>query len=84
MNPAAILFFALVLPPFVNQLAPAIPQFAMLGGVALFLDGLVLVSYGATATLLGKRLERLGSSTAVIRIAGGLRLVGAIVLFMAI
>ena len=81
-NPAAILFFAMLLPLFVSESAPALPQFAALGIVALLLDGLVLCAYGGATIALGHRLGAAGGFST--RCAGALRLGAAALLATAI
>lgn len=79
-NPAAILFFALLLPMFVHESSPVFPQFAALGAVALSLDGLVLLLYSAASLQAGRYVICGRSGSAAARVAGALRMAGAAVL----
>lgn len=79
-NPSAILFFALLLPLFIQEGSSALPQFAALGTVALIMDGLFLGAYIIASAAISKLLEHRRSIGSAHRVAGMLRIIAAFVL----
>jgi threonine/homoserine/homoserine lactone efflux protein len=55
-NPKALLYFAAILPQFLNPTQPILPQILIMGGTTLFID---LLAYSLYA-LLGDHLTRGG------------------------
>ena len=74
-NPKAVVFFAALFPQFIRPELPFVTQFFILSATYLVIDGLFLVSYGAGADYLARRLR--GKATAVLDRLGGTFLVGA-------
>lgn len=78
-NPKAIIFFAALLPQFVNPAEPTAVQFLILGATYIFIDGIFLMCYGGFAEWFMRRLkDRIAKQ--LNRIAGGLLIVAAILL----
>lgn len=55
-NPKAIVFFAALLPQFLEASAPLAPQLLVLGATYITIDGLFLCGYGKGASWLAERL----------------------------
>lgn len=53
-NPKAVLFFAAVLPPFIDVNRPTAPQMAMFALAAITLDGLTMSAYGLGGAALSR------------------------------
>lgn len=70
-NPKALLYFAAILPPFLDTARPILPQILIMGGTTFFID---LTSY-STYALLGDRMTRGGLKDWVVNLinktAGG-------------
>jgi len=56
-NPKAVVFFAALLPQFIDPAFPLWPQLLALGATYIVIDGCFLSSYGASADWLAKRLK---------------------------
>lgn len=76
-NPKALLYFAAILPQFLDVAAPIMPQIAVMGIVTLFFDWAVYSSYA----LLGAQVSQRGVNPALVtglnRIAGSALLYSA-------
>lgn len=70
-NPKAILFFAALLPQFLNPHAPIVPQVVILGLTSVVIEFMILLAYGIAGSSLTPRYARWTN-----RVAGGL-LIGA-------
>lgn len=77
LNPKAILFFAALFPLFVDSGAPVLPQFVLLAGSFLVLDGVALMLYSRLAGHLGRCLETAQPQRSISRIIGLLLLFAA-------
>lgn len=70
-NPKALLYFAAILPQFVNLAEPILPQILLMGGTTVFIDVTAYTIYAA----LGDRLVRGGIKDWVVslinKVAGG-------------
>lgn len=56
-NPKALLFFVVILPPFIDPRAPTTGQMAVLGAVAIGIDFMVLSAYALAGGALGAQLH---------------------------
>ncbi len=74
-NPKAVVFFAALFPQFIRPELPFATQFFILSVTYLVIDGLFLISYGAGADYLARRMR--GKASAVLDRVGGAFLVGA-------
>lgn len=76
-NPKALLYFAAILPQFLDLNAPIVPQILVMGAVTLVFDALIYSGYAA----LGMQVTRSGLSPQVVktinRVAGGALLFSA-------
>lgn len=77
-NPKAVVFFAALFPQFITADQPFFLQLFILSGTYIAIDGTFLLSYGASAGWLAKRLKA-KAQVAIGRI-GGAFLIGAAVL----
>jgi threonine/homoserine/homoserine lactone efflux protein len=78
-NPKAIVFFAALLPQFINTAVPTGDQFLLLGATYLIIDGCFLTFYGAFAAWIAERFRRhIGQH--MNRISGVLLVVAAVLL----
>ena len=75
-NPKALLAFVAILPQFIDQGRPILPQILILGITSIVLEFMVFVAYGAAAARAGRVLMQPRFATATSRVSGGL-LVGA-------
>ena len=57
-NPKAIVFFAALLPQFINASLPTGEQFFILGGTYIFVDGCFLMLYGAFAAWIAGHFQQ--------------------------
>jgi len=57
-NPKAIVFFAALLPQFINPAQPTSRQFAVLGAAYLVIDGAFLLFYGLFSDWIAKRFKQ--------------------------
>ncbi len=78
-NPKAVVFFAAFFPLFIRPETPLAPQFAILAGTYLAIDGLFLCAYGLGARWLASHLEGKGRRL-LDRVAGSLIIVAALAL----
>ena len=76
-NPKALLYFAAILPQFVNIDAPILPQILIMGGVTVFIDITIYTIYGFA----GERIAKSGIKSRGIRVLNGVA--GAALLFAA-
>ena len=58
LNPKTALFYLAFIPQFINPSAPVMPQFILLGGVSIFLNGGVDVIVASLAGTIGTLLKR--------------------------
>lgn len=75
-NPKALLFFAAILPQFVDRGEPIVPQLLVFGATSIGMELLVLVAYGAAAARAGRVALAPRFQRATSRV-GGLLLLGA-------
>lgn len=76
LHPKGLAFYALFLPQFISQDAPAVPQMLVLGATFLAIAFVVLSGYALTAARLRSFLSRPGARRALNR-SGAACLVGA-------
>ncbi|WP_444933818.1 LysE family translocator [Microbulbifer sp. JTAC008] len=77
-NPKGWAFFIALLPPFINDAKPLIPQLSVLLAILLLLEALCLLIYASGGQALSRLLERSENVRLVNRISGTLMLsVGA-------
>ncbi|WP_445361378.1 LysE family translocator [Microbulbifer sp. EKSA005] len=77
-NPKGWAFFIALLPPFINDAKPLVPQLSVLLAILLFLEALCLLIYASGGQALSRLLERSENVRLVNRISGTLMLsVGA-------
>ena len=69
-NPKVILFFASLLPQFVDPARPAAPQFALLGATFIVSDLIVFAGYGALAHRARRLLEDPRAARVTSRVTG--------------
>lgn len=62
-NPKALLFFTVMLPPFIDVRAPVAPQIAILALIAVTIEAGVLAGYALLAHRVGKASEQNASAT---------------------
>ena len=74
-NPKAVVFFAALFPQFIRPEGSFALQFVVLSVTYLTIDGLFLLSYGAGADFLARRLR--GKAAAIVDRIGATFLVGA-------
>lgn len=77
-NPKAVVFFAALLPQFIDQDQPLIAQMFILGATYIVVDGLFLASYGKGAHWLASRVTH--SGRAWVDRAAGIGLIGTAVM----
>jgi homoserine/homoserine lactone efflux protein len=80
-NPKAIVFFAALLPQFINPSAPTGMQFFLLGVTFLFVDAAFLLFYGFFADWISSKFERY-TKRHMNQVSGSLLIVAAILLGM--
>ena len=73
-NPKGWAFFIALLPPFINQTKPLIPQISVLLAIILSLEFLCLVVYASGGSTLRKFLQKSDNVKTMNRIAGALML----------
>lgn len=56
-NPKAVLFFAAVLPPFLDVSRPIVPQLAMFGAATIGFDVIAMSAYGLGGAALARRMN---------------------------
>lgn len=71
-NPKALIYFAAILPPFINTDRPVAPQFALLTVTSTILEFSALAMYGALAGRIAVLASRPGFSTIINRSAGAI------------
>ena len=78
-NPRAVVFFAALFPQFISPAAPFWPQFLILSGTYIAIDGTVLSIYGALSSWIAAKLK--GPARLWLdRIGGGFLLIAAVLL----
>ncbi|MET0360404.1 MAG: LysE family translocator [Sphingobium sp.] len=77
-NPKALLFFTVVLPPFINPSAPVLPQIVALAMIGVMIEGTVLSVYALLAWRLGRLTARPATNRIVNRASGGLLILAAL------
>lgn len=78
VNPKAVVFFAALFPQFIDPTQPVAMQFLILSITYIAVDGAFLVSYGASASWIAKRIK--GNGKALLDRIGGTFLIGAALL----
>lgn len=73
-NPKGWAFFIALLPPFINQTKPLIPQISMLLAIILILEFICLILYASGGNTLRKFLQKSTNVKRMNRIAGTLML----------
>lgn len=73
-NPKGWAFFIALLPPFINQSKPLLPQMTVLLGIILVLEFICLLIYASGGSTLGNLLRRGDKVRLINRIAGTLML----------
>ena len=78
-NPKAVVFFAALLPQFINPSRPTAHQYLILGITYMIIDGCFLLFYGYFADWIAKRFER-HVERYLNRVSGSLLIVSALLL----
>ena len=76
-NPKALLYFAAILPQFLDTAAPIAPQMAIMGLTTLFFDWLIYSGYGVIGSEIARRGIRPSRISALNKLAGGALLYSA-------
>ncbi|PNU19914.1 threonine transporter RhtB [Geothermobacter hydrogeniphilus] len=71
-NPKGWAFFIALLPPFIDQQRPLVPQLVLLLGIILTIEFMSLVLYASGGRTLGRNLLKSGNVRCVNRVAGTL------------
>lgn len=69
-NPKALLFFSVLVPPFLNLRAPIVPQIAMLAAIGVVIEAGSLLIYAWLAWTLGKVAIDKGAAHWIGRVSG--------------
>jgi homoserine/homoserine lactone efflux protein len=77
-NPKALLFFTVLLPPFINTHYPVTPQIAALATIGIALEATVLTGYAVLAFRLGRYAADKGATRAINRASGGMLVTAAV------
>ncbi|MET0366392.1 MAG: LysE family translocator [Sphingobium sp.] len=77
-NPKALLFFTVILPPFINPAAPVLPQIAALATIAVVIEATVLALYALLAWRLGRYAASRTTNRIINRTSGGLLIMAAL------
>lgn len=77
-NPKALLFFTVILPPFINPAAPVLPQIAALALIGVTIEATVLAIYASLAWRLGRYASSRAANRIVNRTSGGLLILAAL------
>ncbi|MCE7797041.1 LysE family translocator [Sphingobium sufflavum] len=77
-NPKALLFFTVILPPFISPTQPIVPQIAALALIAVTIEAAVLVVYATLAWRLGRYTANRATNRLVNRTSGTLLIVAAL------
>lgn len=81
-NPKALLFFTVMLPPFINPSAPMLPQIMLLGSIGIGMEILALTGYGLLAWRLGRMELSPTQARWIGRVSGALLLAAAVLLIL--
>ncbi|MFT3967122.1 MAG: LysE family translocator [Sphingobium sp.] len=77
-NPKALLFFTVILPPFINPSAPIGPQIAALAVIGVMIEASVLALYALLAWRLGRYAASRTTNRIINRTSGGLLIMAAL------
>jgi homoserine/homoserine lactone efflux protein len=77
-NPKALLFFTVILPPFLNPAAPMTPQIVSLASIGVAIEAVVLAGYAAFAWRLGRLVGDRATNRMVNRASGTLLIAAAL------
>jgi homoserine/homoserine lactone efflux protein len=77
-NPKALLFFTVILPPFINPAAPVVPQIAALACIGVMIEVSVLAVYAMMAWRLGRYASNRAANRLINRGSGGLLIMAAL------
>ncbi len=77
-NPKALLFFTVILPPFLNPAAPILPQIASLAVIGVTIEASCLTLYAVMAWRLGRYTASRATNRLVNRGSGGLLILAAL------
>ncbi|MET0240984.1 MAG: LysE family translocator [Sphingobium sp.] len=77
-NPKALLFFTVILPPFIDPAAPVAPQIASLAVLGVAIEATVLAVYAAFAWRLGRYVSDRGTNRIINRASGALLITAAL------
>lgn len=77
-NPKALLFFTVILPPFLSPSAPIVPQILALAVIGVTIEASVLTVYAMLAWRLGRYTANRGTNRAINRASGGLLILAAL------
>ncbi len=78
-NPKAVVFFAALFPQFIQPALPFWQQLGVLSLTYLVIDGLFLLAYGATATVISRRVNQ-QRQRLISRVGGTMLIVAAVLL----
>lgn len=78
-NPRAILFFGSLFPQFIHPEKPLAPQLLILGGTYIFMDGVILCTYGKIAHWMAGKISGRPAGLKG-QVAGGFLILAAVLL----
>lgn len=77
-NPKALLFFTVILPPFINPAMPILRQILWLAVIAVVIEATVLTVYAGLAWRLGRYAASRTTNRVINRTSGGLLILAAL------
>lgn len=77
-NPKALLFFTVILPPFINPAAPVLPQITALALIGVTIEATVLALYAGLAWRVGRYAASRRANRLINRTSGGLLIAAAL------
>ncbi len=77
-NPKALLFFTVILPPFLTPAAPILPQIARLALIGVTIEASILILYAILAWRLGRYTASRATNRLVNRGSGSLLIIAAL------
>lgn len=77
-NPKALLFFTVILPPFVDPASPVVPQLAALALIGISIEAAVLTVYALLALRIGRYAASRTGARTINRASGSLLILAAL------
>lgn len=77
-NPKALLFFTVILPPFIDPTAPVLRQIVALAVIGVTIEALVLITYASLALRLGRYASSRAGARTINRASGGMLILAAL------